>query len=82
VGPTYQRARERERVPFWEFGRVGRGLLAELGRIASPRPFLIFSFAFPFPFLVFPISFILFAKMLQINSNHYQKFSKKINAMI
>jgi hypothetical protein len=82
VGPTCLRARERERVPFWEFGWVGHGPLAELGRIASPQPFLIFSFSFSFPFLVFPISFILFAKMLKINSNHYQKFSKKINAMI
>jgi hypothetical protein len=44
---------------------------------ASPFPFFIFFFLF-----LFSISFIYFAKILQFKSNHFQKFSKKNNAMI
>jgi hypothetical protein len=43
--------------------------------MAPRRPFS-FSNSFSFSFSVFPISFIQFAKIPQINSNHFQKFSK------
>jgi hypothetical protein len=46
-----------------------------------PRGLFLFYFIFFFFFFCFLISLILFAKMLQINSNHFQNFSK-INAMI
>jgi hypothetical protein len=54
---------------------MGRGPLAGLGRMASPGPFSYFLFFFFF--FCFLISFVSFAKMLQINSNHFQKNSKK-----
>jgi hypothetical protein len=41
-----------------------------------PGVLFIFLFSFLLFFSVFRISFVSFAKMLQINSNHFQKFSK------
>jgi hypothetical protein len=41
--------------------RWAAGWISRLGRKASPRPFLIFSFSFSFLFLVCHISFISFA---------------------
>jgi hypothetical protein len=56
--------------------RVGRGLVSVLGRNVSPGPFSYFSLLCFFSFSIFLISFIDFAKMLQINSNRFQKFCK------
>jgi hypothetical protein len=56
-----------------EWGDAGLGLDSELGRIASPRPLLLFLF---FPFSYFLFSFLSFAKILQINSKHFLNFSK------
>jgi hypothetical protein len=69
VGHGRQRGGEGAGVPVRRRGLAGPGLLLGLGQLVSPRPL--------FPFLIFfPISFIQFAKMPQINSNHFQKFLK------
>jgi hypothetical protein len=77
-------SREGERVPGYHFGVRGNGPWARssAGLIRSPGPVFLFSFLFFFFFFCFLISFVSFAKMLQINSNHFQNFQKKNNAMI
>jgi hypothetical protein len=57
-----------------EIPGVGRGPKLVPGQIGFPGPFSYFLFFFFF--FCFLNSFISFAKMLQINSNHFQKFSK------
>jgi hypothetical protein len=62
----------------YRFGEKVSGLQVDsgLGRKGFPRVLFLFSFLFFFFFFCFLISFVSFAKMLQINSNHFQKFSK------
>jgi hypothetical protein len=47
-----------------------------VGPKGLPGVLFLFSFLFFFFFFCFLISFVSFAKMLQINSNQFQKFSK------
>jgi hypothetical protein len=82
VGPRCQRERGKRPVPVQDITRVGYGPDLELGRIGPRRPFLIFSFSFSFLFLVFLISFILFANLIQIKSNHIQRFCKIYNRVL
>jgi hypothetical protein len=76
-GVQCQRARERTegtgsgRGVVGPWAHSGRGLERLPGSISQ---FLLFS-SFSF-YLFFPISFIDFAKMLQITSNHFQRFCK------
>jgi hypothetical protein len=72
------RASERKRKGVYRFGfsLLGRRPRVVLGLKAPPGSFYIFICLLPFLFLVFPISFVSFAKRLQINSNHFQGFSK------
>jgi hypothetical protein len=59
---------EEERLPFWDFGRAGRGPIPKLGRMASPGPFSYFLISFLlFYFLISD----LFPNLLQtcFNSN-------------
>jgi hypothetical protein len=58
---------------FWPGGPWAA---SRAGLNGIPRPVFIFILFSSYSFSVFPISFLLFAKMLQINSNHFQKFSK------
>jgi hypothetical protein len=75
VGPTVS---ERE----GEDGGTGSvcfpGLRAgsSAGPKVTPWPFYYFYFFFLFFFFCFPISFIAFAKLLQIKPNHFHKFCK------
>jgi hypothetical protein len=75
VGSTWQRGREGRGVTVREGGFLGCGLDLELGQIVSPGALLYFYFFLLFSFLI-SVSFVSFAKRLQINSNHFQKFSK------
>jgi hypothetical protein len=59
VGPARQWLEEGGAVTIREGVVNGRGLLLELGRFASPRPFQLFLFLFPFSFSIF---FLLFVK--------------------
>jgi hypothetical protein len=74
-GAQCQRAREEQRD-------TASGFLPRLradsdtGPNRSLRPLFIFILFSPFSFSVFLISFIDFAKKLQFNSNHFQKFCK------
>jgi hypothetical protein len=75
-GPPVSEVREREGVTVRVCVEVGRGPILKLGQMGSPGPFYIFFFLFFFSYFLFSISFIDFAKLLQINSNHFQKFCK------
>jgi hypothetical protein len=76
TGGVHLAARERgERVPLRVLREVGRGLLLVLGRMVSPEALFCFYFFLLFSFLI-SITFVSFAKRLQFNSNHFQKFSK------
>jgi hypothetical protein len=66
VGPTWQHGREREEGTGSGFGFPGRGLFHLLGRKVPPEALFYFYFIFFFSFSVFLISFVSFAKMLQI----------------
>jgi hypothetical protein len=74
MGPGVSEVREAGNVS--EETGVGRGLIVGLGRIVAPGLFLVFFFFSSFLLFLFSISFISFAKLLQINSNHFQKNSK------
>jgi hypothetical protein len=80
VGPVCQREKRGETVPVQDFSRVGCGLILGLGQRGSLRSSFIFLFSFLLFFLWFLYSFVSFAKMLQINSNHFQEFSKIQNS--
>jgi hypothetical protein len=58
-------------VPIQDFPQVGRGPDWQLGRIESPRPFFYFLFSFLFSFSCFMICFIIFANVIQIQSNKF-----------
>jgi hypothetical protein len=73
VGPTRQRGKGRTGGTVSGL-ILGRGRLLELGRKASRGPFSYFSLLNFFFFSVFLNSFIDFAKLLQINLNHFQRF--------
>jgi hypothetical protein len=75
-GTRGQWEEEGKRVPVRGVGRVGCGLLSLLGRNGVPWPFFYFYFVFFFSFLIFRFVSKSFAKRLQFNSNHFQKFSK------
>jgi hypothetical protein len=63
----------RKRIPLWVLTPGGPWAV---GRNGSMGPFSIFFyFLFFFSFSV-SISFITFVKLFQINSNHFQEFSK------
>jgi hypothetical protein len=68
--------RERDRVPVQEEALLGHGLASSLGRNGAPWPFSYFLFFSSFSFSVFLFLLYYLQKMLQINSNHFQKFSK------
>jgi hypothetical protein len=55
---------------------MGLGPVWQLGRIGSLRPFSISLFLFSFLFSDFSICFKSFANVIQIKSNHIQKFCK------
>jgi hypothetical protein len=77
---------ERKGVPFrdWLNGpRLALALLGWLGGdlgqlVPGSAQWLLLPFfcSGSFPIFLFHVSFISFAKILQINSNHFQKFSK------
>jgi hypothetical protein len=76
TGGVHLAAREREGESNGSGrGFLGCGLDLELGQIGSRGSNSIFIFLSSFPFLI-SISFVSFAKRLQFNSNHFQKFSK------
>jgi hypothetical protein len=70
VPPVSEERREKG-IPFRDCFLLGCGPILVPGQMGSPGPFSYFLF-----FFCFLISFIVFAKLLQINSNHFQKFSK------
>jgi hypothetical protein len=71
--PHVSEGEERRGVPVRE-SMLGCGLLAVLGRMASPRPFFYFYFLFFFTFSVFLISFLDFAYCIQTRSNQFLNF--------
>jgi hypothetical protein len=54
--------KEGSALPFWSDPGMGRGLDSRLGRKASSRPFLIFSFLFFLFFFLFSYFFCIFCK--------------------
>jgi hypothetical protein len=74
-GPPVSEGREGRGYRFGEGASWAAGLIWSWARWFPRGPFSIFIFLSLFPFL-FSISFVSFAKRLQINSNHFQKFSK------
>jgi hypothetical protein len=76
VGPTHQRGKGRTGGTV--LGLIlGRGWLLELGRKAFQGLFSYFSLLYFFFFSALLNSFTDFAKMLQINLNHFQRFLQK-----
>jgi hypothetical protein len=80
VGPTWQRRRGK---PGYRFGKRVDGPRAGFcsGPIRFPLAFFYFFVLFFF-FFCFLISFVTFANMLQINSNHFHKFCKIHNKVL
>jgi hypothetical protein len=76
TGPTGQRGKEGERDTFLGLFPAGPWASSDPRPNRVPAAFYSFSFFFSLFFFCFLYSFILFAKMLQINSNHFQKYSK------
>jgi hypothetical protein len=76
VGPNVSKREREQRVPVQGGVLLGRGIVLAVGWNGSRGPVSYFSFSFSFPFFVFLISFIDFAKMFQITSNHFQRFCK------
>jgi hypothetical protein len=74
-GPRVSVGREEAEIPF-RVRLPGLRAGSSSGPKGSPGPSFIFFFLFFFFFFCFLISFLDFAKKLQINSNHFQKFSK------
>jgi hypothetical protein len=77
TGGVHSSAREeRSRGTGSGFARWAAGCFWGWAEWFPPGPFSIFiSFFLLFSFLI-SISFVSFAKRLQFNSNHFQKFSK------
>jgi hypothetical protein len=76
VGSTWQRGERGQRVTVQGEAMLGHGLVLAVGWNGSRGPFSYFSFLYFLFFFCFLNSFIDFAKMLQINSNHFQRFYK------
>jgi hypothetical protein len=75
VGPTVSEGEGEKRVPV-RVQSVGPQAESGAGPKGSPGVLLYFYLFASFSFSGFPISFVSFAKRLQINSNHFQGFSK------
>jgi hypothetical protein len=73
-GPTLSARREKEKGTDSGMIRWAAGSFFLLGRTVPFGPFFLLFFLFSFS--GFPISFILFANLIQIKPNHFQKFSK------
>jgi hypothetical protein len=71
-----QREKGEKMVPVRGGVLLGRGLVLAVGWNGSRGPFSCFSLLCFFSFSIFLISFIDFAKILQITSNHFQRFCK------
>jgi hypothetical protein len=67
---------EREGLYWFGFWLPGSRTASPYWAEGLPRAFYSFSISFWFSFSCFLFLFLSFAKMLQINSNHFQKFSK------
>jgi hypothetical protein len=68
-GPPVSEGEGKAGVPVRDGGDAGLWARSGLGPDGFPSAFLLFSFFFSFSFSVFLFCFIIFAKMIQINSN-------------
>jgi hypothetical protein len=75
VGPTRQRGKGRTEGYHFGFD-TGLRLASGVGLKGFPGVLFHIFLSFVLFFFYFLISFTDFAKMLQINSNHFQKFCK------
>jgi hypothetical protein len=75
-GTHCQRGEERKRYRFGMRGKQAVDLFFFWAEWVPRGPFHIFIFFSSFLFLFFVFLLYLLPKMLQINSNHFQKFSK------
>jgi hypothetical protein len=74
-GRVVSRRGRRERYRFGK-GFLGCGLVSSSGPKGFPEALFLIFFSFLLFLFLFSYFFILFAKMLQTKSNHFQKFSK------
>jgi hypothetical protein len=75
-GPHLSVSNERRRDTLLGLHVAGPRAELGIGLNGSPSAFSSFFISFHFSFCIFPISFILLANLIQLKSNHFQKFCK------